>query len=277
MEYERKVRDFYDNAKHCYQTFMGNRWHHGAPDAEARGLSFLEACQALEEKLVALSGLKRGERALDFGCGIGGPTLHMAKISSAAFIGVSNNDRCNQEARESAARLGLAEQVSFVTLGDTDYKHLPFPDNTFDAAFFYESVCHLPDKAALFREIFRTLKPGRRLAGTDWLQRPFGAHQTEEQIMRFMGPVNEHICIPWHGTVEGYKRMMEEAGLEVLLAEDLFQGVECWGSTPAEQRSEWLEYQGPEQEMFRKGKQALDEARAAGVFTVGMFLAAKPQ
>jgi tocopherol O-methyltransferase len=276
MNHEHKVREFYDSAVHCYQATMGDRWHHGDPSAEAKGASFLEACQRLEEELVALSGLKAGGWALDFGSGIGGPTLHMAKVSGASFVGVTNNEGLSQRAREKAAAIGLADRAHFLTVGDTEYQHLPYPDGTFDAVFFYESVCHLPDKPAFFREASRVLKPGARLAAIDWLQRPFGEYVTETQIMKLMQPVNEYIRIPWHGTVASYRKMMEDAGLRVSISRDLFEGIPCWGSTPDAQRSQWLNYEGPEEDLFRKGKQALDDARAAGVFTVGMFVAAKP-
>jgi tocopherol O-methyltransferase len=275
MNYESKVREFYDSAFDCYQQFMGDRWHHGDPEAEASGLSPLRACEVLEEKIVSLTGLKAGGRALDFGSGIGGPTLHMARVSSARFVGVTNNERLNRKAREKAAQLGLSHQVSFLTFGDTDYKHMPFADGSFDAVTFYESVCHVPDKAALFRELARVLKPGGRLGGMDWLQRPFGPYQTEEQILRLMQPVNEFTAIPGHGSVESYRKMIEDAGLQIIVARDLYEGIKSRGSTTPTEQEQWLGYEGAEGELFRKGKKALDEARDAGVFTVGMFVAAK--
>jgi tocopherol O-methyltransferase len=280
---EHDVQEFYDSALHAYQALMGDRWHHGDPDAEDAGHSAVRACEILEERIVALAGLTAGGKALDFGSGIGGPTCHMAKVSGASFVGVTNNDRLNTVAREKARSLGLAERVTFKTLSDTGYKSLSDPDNegfppgTLDVVTFYESICHVPEKKVLFRELARLLKPGGRLAGTDWIQRPYGENQSYMQIMKYMGLVNEHIAIPAHGTLESYAQMMDEAGLKVCVARDLFQGVKCWGSTPKEQTSEWLEYKGPEQEKFRKGKQALDAAREAGVFSVGMWVAMKPR
>jgi tocopherol O-methyltransferase len=276
MQHETKVREFYDSATHCYETIMGDTWHHADPKAEARGLSILEASRLLERQLVEETGLAPGGRALDFGTGVGGPTIYMAEVSGAHFVGITNNELCNQKARARARAAGLDERVKFVTVGDTDYKNLPFADASFDALFFYESVCHLPEKAAFFRDAYRMLKPGARIAGIDWLQRRFGEHQTEEQIAKFMDPVNQAICIPWHGTLESYPAMLREAGFEIRSARDLFEGVHCWGSTPDDQRSQWLEYDGPNRETFRVGKQALDAARASGVFTVGLFVAQKP-
>ena len=200
----------------------------------------------------------------------------MAKKSSAYSVGISNNEGLNQRARARAEEAGLVHRVSFLTTGDDDYKTLPaFADASFDAVFFFESVCHLPDKAAFFRAAFRVLKPGGRLVGVDWLQRPFGKNQTEEQMLKFMQPVNDTICIPGHGTVGSYRAMMEEAGFRITMARDLFEGVKCWGSTPAQERPLWVNYDGPAAETFRKGKAVLDAARDSGVFTVGMFVGQK--
>jgi tocopherol O-methyltransferase len=276
MSHEQKVREFYDSAIHCYEAILGDRWHHGDPEAEARGLSVLEACEVIEERLVAMAALKAGERVLDFGSGVGGPTLHMAKKSEASFVGVTNNDRVNQKARLNAVEKGLADRATFVTIGDTDYKTLrAFSDGSFNAVTFYESVCHLPDKAAFFQAAFRILAPGGRLVGTDWLQRPFGEYQTEAQMSQVMQPVNQYIYLSNVGTVPSYRSMLEAAGFQVTMARDMFEGVKCWGSTPPDERPEWLNYEGPEADVFRLGKKALDAAREAGVFTVGMFMAVK--
>lgn len=277
MTFEKQVREFYDVASEWYEQLMSDRWHHGDPEAEAQGKPFIKACEALEEELLAQSGLTTHGWALDFGSGIGGPTCHMARKSGARFVGVSNNEKINRKARERAAANGLGERASFLTLGDTDYKNLPFADDSFDAVFFLESVCHLSDKASFFRQAHRVLKRGGRLVGTDWLQRPFGSNLDEAQIMQYIGPVNEHIRIPWLGTVERYRGMLQDAGLKVLVARDMFPGARARGSNPTDQCLGWLSHSDSNAELFLKGKLALDEARKAGVFTAGMFVAEKPR
>jgi tocopherol O-methyltransferase len=274
ISHEHKVQEYYDNALPCYLQIMGDRWHHGEPDAVAAGISRIRSCEILEEKIAALAELDSTKKALDFGCGIGGPTLHMAKVSGASFVGVTNNERVNQKARENAKQAGLAEKVTFVTLEDTGYKNLPFPDNTFDVITFYESVCHLPEKAKAFAEFARVLKPGGRIVGMDWVQRPFGEHQTEAQILKFMDSVNRFFYIPWHATVGEYKKMMEDAGLEVSIARDLYDGIKCF-AYQEEETPEWLIYDGPESETFREGEKGLVAARHAGVFSVGLWVAKK--
>lgn len=278
--HETLVRHFYDadgeGAGLAYEALMGTIWHHGDPEAEAAGMSPHDAAVELEKKLLAGSGIKPGDRVLDFGSGPGGATVTMAGLTGAHFVGVSNSDSLNQRAREVAADAG-SELATFVTIGDLDYQTLPaWPDNSFDAVTFFESVCHLPDKQAFFAAAFRLLKPGGRLIGLDWLQRPFGDHRTPEQIARFIGPVCEHIRLAGLGTVDSYPEQMRAVGFEVTDAADLFPGVPCWGSTPPEDREQWLTYDGPSGELFQDGKRALDAARGAGVFTVGWFAATRP-
>jgi tocopherol O-methyltransferase len=273
---EHRVQEFYDVARYCYEQIMGEYWHHGDPEALAVGLPRNRACQVLEERIASLCGLRPGERALDFGSGIGGPTRTMARVTGASFLGVTNNERLNQMARERTAKAGLTERVSFMTLDDTGYKNLPFGEGTFDGVTFFESVCHIPDKAALFRELARVLKPGSRLAGMDWIKRPFGQNQSDEQIQKLIEPIHEHIAIPWLGSVEDYKQLMEEAGLQVVIAKDLFPNVICMDTVQTDQNSQWLGYDGPEAQMFRDGEKALFAAREAGVFSIAMWVARKP-
>jgi tocopherol O-methyltransferase len=269
--HEARVREHFDTAGPCLEAVVGHTWHHGDPALEARGHSLLEACRALEDDLIAVAGLRAGARALDFGSGIGGPTLHMAAFSGASFVGISNNESLNQRARKLAATLDLQHRVSFLTTGDDDYKALvAFADASFDAVTFLESTCYLSDKPAFFRAAHRVLKPGARIVGIERLQRPFAEHMTEPQIMKYMTPVNEQCCIAGHGTLASYRAMIEAAGFKVLVARDLFEGVQCLGP---DDRDDWREYDGPDAERVRKGKHALDCARDAGVFTVGMFAA----
>lgn len=277
MDVEAQVRGYYNTAGPAYEALMGKFWHHGDAESEAKGLSPEESAKAVEQQLIDAAGLQPGDWALDFGSGVGGATVYMAQQSGANFVGISNNEWLSERAREYASDQGISEKASFLTVGDQDYKTLAaWPDGSLAAVIFFESVCHLPDKGAFFRAAARVLRPGGRLLGVDWLQRPFGENQTPDQIKRWMQPVEEHISIPWHGTVGDYRKMIEEAGLTVEVAEDMYPDQHCWGSTPSDDAQGWLVYDGPEAETFHAGKRALDEAREAGVFTVGKFIAVKP-
>lgn len=271
---EAQVRKYYDAAGPAYHELMGTIWHHGDLEAEQAGLSPEEAGKAVARKQLAAAGLKAGETALDFGAGVGGTTIYMAEVSGARFVGVQNNEWLSAKAREHAAEKGVSEQVQFATIGDEDYKTLiAWPDNSLSMISFYESVCHLPSKEAFFHAAYRVLKPGAYLVGLDWVKRPFGEYQTDEQMEQWTRPIEEVISIPWLGTVDQYHKMISAAGFDVEVAEDLFPGVQCWGSTPPNDGQGWGSYGSP---VIRDGKRVLDAARSAGVFSVGRWVARKP-
>jgi len=58
---------------------------------------------------------------------------------------------------------------------------LPFADASFDLVFTKDSVIHIPDKHALYLDVFRVLRPGGLFAGSDWLRGGEGPHTPEMQ------------------------------------------------------------------------------------------------
>lgn len=50
-----------------------------------------------------------------------------------------------------------------------DFNNMQFVDNTFDAVYAIEATCHADDKARVYGEIFRVLKPGGKFAFYEWI------------------------------------------------------------------------------------------------------------
>lgn len=109
----------------------------------------------------------KGKTLLDIGCGSGGIALHLIERHGAGHAtGFDVEQPVIEAARRRATARGLSDRADFVQAPPGP---LPFADRSFDVVFSKDALLHVPDKDALFAEIFRVLKPGGVFAASNWM------------------------------------------------------------------------------------------------------------
>jgi arsenite methyltransferase len=175
----------------------------------------------------ALASLKSGDVAVDLGSGAGFDCLLAAQAVGATglVIGVDMTDDMLLKARANAEKSGLRN----VEFRKGEIEALPLEDASVDVVISNCVLNLVPDKDRAFREIWRVLKTGGRLAVSDmaWGQEPDvslrrsmealvgcigGALVLEDYVGRLTRAGFAKVFVEQH--VEAARKMVEVSGVE---------------------------------------------------------------
>ncbi|KAI7852227.1 S-adenosyl-L-methionine-dependent methyltransferase [Circinella umbellata] len=154
---------FYDLVTDFYEYGWGQSFHFARL---YKGDSFEENIKRHEAFLALKLGLKKGERVLDVGCGVGGPLREVVKSSGYAHVtGINNNAYQLERCVAYSQKYGLSDYTDFIK---GDFTKMPIENETFDGVFSVEATVHAPRLEMVYGEIYRVLKPGGRFACYEW-------------------------------------------------------------------------------------------------------------
>ena len=109
----------------------------------------------------------RNSIVLDIGSGVGGVDVLLASEHGASeIVGIDVEPRLIEEARVLVREEGLEDRIRFDL---AEPGPLPYADQSFHVVFSKDAMVHIPDKASLYSEVMRVLKPGGHFIAADWL------------------------------------------------------------------------------------------------------------
>lgn len=171
----------------------------------------------------AIAALQEGETVLDLGAG-GGFDCFLAAQQVGAngrIIGVDMTPDMVSKARANAEQLG-ASNVDF-RLGEIE--HLPVADDTVDVILSNCVINLSPDKGAVFRDAFRVLKAGGRLAISDVVATSELPQSLQNDMVALAG------CVSGAADVTMIEQLLKDAGFEniqVAVQEESREFIRDW-------------------------------------------------
>ncbi|MDA1088848.1 MAG: methyltransferase domain-containing protein [Proteobacteria bacterium] len=159
---------------------------------------------------VAKLPLDADSHVLDIGCGIGGAARFIAGQAGCRVTGIDLIPEFISTAQILTSLTGLADKVAFEI---ANALAMPFENETFDAAVTFHVAMNIPDRAGLYGEIARVMKPGATLCIYDVMKKndediefPMPWAQTRE---------TSHLTTP-----EEMRVLLGDAGFDVVEVED---------------------------------------------------------
>ena len=146
------------------------------------------------------------DHLLDIGSGIGGPARYFANHFGCRVTGIDLTPEFCEVARQLTRLLRLGDQVAF-EVGDA--LAMPFADAGFDGAYSMNVSMNIADKAALYRETHRVLKPGAWLVLSE-IARGEGGE------LDYPTPWASSAVTSFLSTPEETRRGLEQAGFDVI-------------------------------------------------------------
>ena len=166
-------------------------------------------------------GIDADAKVLDAGSGLGGPARYLGETFGCRVQGVDLSPDYVAIARLLTER---AELSDFVMFREGDLMRLPFEDAAFDLVWTQHVAMNIADRAGLYRELRRVLKPGGRLAFYD----PLAAD----------GHPDVTYPVPWAQTpststlltADETRAVLEGAGFSVTALDDVTDEAMGWAA-----------------------------------------------
>jgi phosphoethanolamine N-methyltransferase len=147
----------------------------------------------------------RGCHVLDIGSALGVVDILLVREHGAgSVVGIDIDPGLLRQMDARVEREGLTGRIrsQLVTPGP-----LPFPAASFDVVFSKDSLVQIPDKPALFAEVFRVLRPGGRFIASDWLRGGSGDYSPQMQEYFRLEGIAYNMA-----TLEESARALQDAG-----------------------------------------------------------------
>lgn len=207
------AREYYnseDADNFYFHVWGGEDIHIGLyqSDIEPIADASVRTCAHMSSKL---KNIDKNSYVLDVGAGYGGSMRHLAKEFGCKTVALNLSEAENERDRQANKEQGLEHLVEVV---DGDFTNLPYDDNTFDLIWSQDAFLHSGDRAKVFSEAVRVLKPGGEMLFTDPMQ-------ADDAPTDKLQPIYDRLHLSSLGSPGFYREQAKKHGMQEIEFEEL--------------------------------------------------------
>jgi ubiquinone/menaquinone biosynthesis C-methylase UbiE len=162
------------------------------------------------EDFISQLDLSADDHTLDVGCGIGGTSRFVANRFGCRVTGIDLTPEFVSTGQSLCDWVGLSSQVE---LHQGDATEMPFANESFDAAFMLHVGMNIVNKARMFAEVYRLVKPSAIFGIYDVMQ-------TTDEPLTYPVPWSSVPGTSALATQEQYVEALEQTGFDIIKIRD---------------------------------------------------------
>jgi len=172
MDQLQKVKEYYKELDKSYKHWGDEEIyniHYGYWDENTK--SHIQSLENMNRVLAERLKIKPGDKILDAGCGVGASAIWLAKNYDVEVTGITISELQCEKAKIFAKKTEVSDKLKFYV---QNFQNPNFKNETFDAVWILESLCHGDNKEKFLQETYRILKNGGKLIIADFfLTKPY--------------------------------------------------------------------------------------------------------
>ncbi|GAM90343.1 hypothetical protein ANO11243_083860 [Dothideomycetidae sp. 11243] len=206
-----------------FRMLLGGASHHAYyRKSTTSPFPLSEGLRAMEDRLMLKLGARPGDKVMDAGCGTGVVAMHLAEYG-IRVTGIDILPEHIAKANEYAEAANVRDTVRFVR---GDIQQIGTEADSFDGVFAMEVLSQVVDVPVALQEMYRVLKPGRKIAIFDIEHKKL--EDMDDAVARSAYVVKRAIGGHW-ADFGSYKTWLEEVGFVDVQIEDLSENIAPMG------------------------------------------------
>lgn len=216
-----RVHEYYKRDWELYKQGWGSEhnlaMHFGYFDKQAHDHE--SSVDNLNKKLSEIVGIKKNDKVVDAGSGVGSGAIWLSKNIGCHVTAVNIINWQQDIAKQQAQKNGVADNIHFVV---ADYAFTGLPADSYTVFWAVESAVHASDKNQLFSEAYRLLKSGGKIMICEGLITDVLMNKSQEALLQ---AIKSGWAVPSFIKISQQETLLKKAGFTKIKSIDISPNI----------------------------------------------------